>query len=589
MANEAPSGDPIVRRRELADRYKPLEFDAISSLFRKYTNFRTWSKFEVLQRVVLDYGNMSVNVRNTAADKLTTAANLRREAMTLWPAGTEAAQKHWDWIGILDLITGILRTKVEDNTIDSRQKVASATPQAVVNDGSSWVDVDLDIGIKQMAHWRKTLYDIWEEAIADPTKMSGADIATVAAVRYFRQEMAMMYLCYDWFQKSGSFKRESLAYMKKTDPDGIGGAIVKTVDELRKKKYKDIEGAFEHQLLEGYNFPPETGYWLWGDPAKHNNPLYDWLMDMMKEVRKSGRANQTHSEIVIAYLFMTDAINQVQSRLQAVRGAAVRRLTGAATLSRHVYEHSLADMNRDESKARGLSTPIVMRVQAMNRYVMKQLTVPALAVAHAWADYINITLNTFSFMCRRPTVMAHLFDAIVLLGLAGGIPRAAAVDRFCNLFSGYIYPGKGRPRTEEEWKDAASAFADHISNDGQPGRLAKQLAGNEELDRVGKSWARVALTDDDLSATAQDFKVSKGVVVTRGTEEWWNAIKRNAATVLQEPSTIEGCSKLSEEWEKRGYVVLNALLDNDWEKDKDKIIPIVASIEIPEAWLDTLA
>lgn len=49
--------------------------------------------------------------------------------------------------------------------------------------------------------------------------------------------MAAMELSYpEWYEKSGAFKPEIMAYMSKKEPDGLGGELTKVIESLRVKE-----------------------------------------------------------------------------------------------------------------------------------------------------------------------------------------------------------------------------------------------------------------------------------------------------------------------------------------------------------------
>ncbi len=74
--------DPIIQRRGLANQYKAIEGQTIPSLFQKGTDIRTWSKIGVLRGVTLEHAKLEDEFRNTAAEKITQAIELRKQAST---------------------------------------------------------------------------------------------------------------------------------------------------------------------------------------------------------------------------------------------------------------------------------------------------------------------------------------------------------------------------------------------------------------------------------------------------------------------------------------------------------------------------
>lgn len=73
---------PVARRANLASQYKALELQAIPSLFDHDDETQTWSKRRLLFRLSTQHDELDGEVMAEAADDLSKAVKLRREAST---------------------------------------------------------------------------------------------------------------------------------------------------------------------------------------------------------------------------------------------------------------------------------------------------------------------------------------------------------------------------------------------------------------------------------------------------------------------------------------------------------------------------
>ncbi|KAJ2989656.1 hypothetical protein NUW58_g3360 [Xylaria curta] len=486
------SQDPIIRRRRLHNQYKAIERQIIPSLFAKGTNIQTWSKIAVLRGVTSQHDKLEDNVRNIAAARLTTAIDLRKQAMPLWPVGTDAEKRHWDWINILERITNVLKTSAGPDEAVARLNIVHSTPAEIVKDESPWTNADLDIYLQQMSHWRQTLIEIWQAAIDDPTQLSVADIsdgggkATGCAVRYFKMEMAGMEVCNEeWYEKSGSFKPKTLEYMARREPDGIGGDLFKIHQSVRRKKVWHIEKDLEHTEFHG--FPPNTNRWIFADSARHSNPLVDWE------------------------------------------------------------------------------------------------TVPSLAVAYTWADYINVMINLGLSYLPTLTITMFVFEANCILKRWPTLPAGTDVEQFCNLFGELVFP-TGRPRSEAGWKAAYNEWMEKMVNPNVKERLkllVDRFTDPNILDRYGKSWVRIAVIEDHLMAKSKDFKV------TKGTTKWWEAIKKRVSDELQVPSIVAMLQKVDKAYPiEDHWSLVEKILKTDWVSDRPTVDRVLDDFVVPVEWFN---
>ncbi len=137
---------------------------------------------------------------------------------------------------------------------------------------------------------------------------------------------------------------------------------------------------------------------------------------------------------------------------------------------------------------------------------MKQETVPSLAVAYTWADYLNVMMNTSFFDLPTLRIAAYIFDANMILKRWQKVQVAAEAEQFCNKFSEYLYPG-ARPTTEAEWKTLVKGWmVTIISTTHDLAEIEKRYTDYTVVDKYGKSWLRIAITEDHLTPKRKDFQ-----------------------------------------------------------------------------------
>ncbi|KAI0530150.1 hypothetical protein GGR58DRAFT_508757 [Xylaria digitata] len=571
--------NPVVRRRRLAEQYKAIEGETIPSLLGDANDVHTWSKIDVLRGVMHEHEHLDDEFRNAAAEKITQAIALRKEAMPLWPAGTEAEERHWDWIDILERMTAVLKTSRGDGEVAARNAIVDDTPAAVANDEKPWTNVDLDIYLKQMGHWRQTLADICQMAMDDPKQMSVADISIGCAIRYFKTEMAAMELSYeDWYDEFGSYKDTTLQYMERREPDGLGGELSKICESLKGKKVREIED--ELKKADFHGFPPENDRWLFADRARHINPLIHWARDIIRRTQKHNNTT-SHAEFLLFWLFISDSVKHAQERKQQLKAAAVRRLNEVLKTSM-LFD----DIFGPGQAAKIIYNEMVQRVQAMTKYVMQQDSVPSIAVAHTWADYSNVMLNVLLFQQTPVRTAVYLFEANVLLNRWQKLPAATQIEQFCNRFGDYVYPD-GRPTTEAEWKSHASEWKDEedrlstMDFNSLITTIIGRMTDYTRVDKCGKSWARIAIIEDHLTVKREDFEE------TQGTTKWWEAIKKRAEEELRVPSIGPLHVKIRKDFNTgHQLAALQVLTDYKWRSQRKRIETILETFPISPDWFD---
>ncbi len=172
--------------------------------------------------------------------------------------------------------------------------------------------------------------------------------------------MAGMELCNEeWYEKSGSYKRETLEYMARREPDGIGGDLYKISESVKQKSVRDIQKYVRHHEdkiitkttinsigtnIEWYSalentelrgFPPESNTWFFADKARHRNPLIDWVTDIIQKTKKYKNAT-THAEFLLAWLFISDSMKLAKEDKRRLQAAAIQRLCEVLSISKIV-------------------------------------------------------------------------------------------------------------------------------------------------------------------------------------------------------------------------------------------------------------
>ncbi|KAI0451286.1 hypothetical protein F5B21DRAFT_385674 [Xylaria acuta] len=557
--------DQILERRKLANRYKTIENETIPSLFKQNEDTRSWSKIKVLKRLTTEHAKLNGQLKATAAKSLTQAATLRKQAMRLWPGGTEAARRHWDWIDILERMSAVLRTTNKPADVEKRQEIVEAAP--AVDEEEPWTVMDFDVYLEQMNHWREVLAQIWNMARDDPKQMSVADIATGCAVRYFRSEMAAMDLSFpEWYEKNGAYKPEILAYMAKKDPNGIGGELSKIVEFVQKKEnVQKMQSILNNGKLSG--FPPnaekEGGFWIMGDAARHRNPLVDWIVDIVKK----NTQHIAHAELIIAWLFVSDSMKLAEDDIIRLRTATVARLTELLITHKPLEEILIDDIAR-----KVVLKHLGDRVHAMTNYVMKQETIPGLAIAHTWADYTNVMMNTLMFIFPALNQMAYIFDCNMILKRWENVPAVTEVEQFCNRYGRGLYLS-GRPKYEVTWKSSVRKWVTMETSN------FKVLLNQQKDIEKDKVWVRVAM--DQNYQTPKEF----GFNMRAGTEKWWQAIREKAAYELHEPSVITVYKRVFDSYDvKAARILIEKLLHWDWKKDRRAVEEALNSFQFSGDW-----
>ncbi|KAI0096951.1 hypothetical protein GGR51DRAFT_578527 [Nemania sp. FL0031] len=568
MAIPLLSPDPFQRRGQLASQYKAIEGPTLTSLFPKGTDITRFSKIGILRGVQLEYNNLSEATKKSAADKLDEAVRLRTQAMPLWPVGTVAETRHWDWVKVLEDIVKLLRTTAQPSGVAIRQNIVQSTPENIANDKKAWVNVDLDIYLQQIAHWRKTLGDIWRNAAGHSEQMSQADIATGCAVRYFQLEMAATLKSNrKWYGAYGSYSKETLDYMKETGADkapgeeGTGYDIWKLSESLKQKNVKEIQS--ELQKAEFTGFPQEHARWIVADKARHIDPLVTWLKDIIKRTAKRRNAF-THHEFLTAWLLYTDSRRMVWAWRLALREAALKRLLELEEASQ--VWHKITARSGTESP---IPAAIGRRVAAMNKYVNDVESVTGFAVAHSWADYATVMMNMGFFTFQLLRGVGFLLDANSILRRWPNVPEAVKAEQFCNRYQSFIYPVLGRrPTNENEWKRELKEWIDESRRQKEKDYMQKRLEDYTLLDRYGKGWARLAVIEDSLSLKKSDLEM------TQGTPQWWEAIKAQAKKDLRTPSAGPVYQKVLEaglDWDGTVREWVSALGNSSWITERPKV------------------
>ncbi|KAI0439658.1 hypothetical protein F4803DRAFT_553813 [Xylaria telfairii] len=557
--------DPILQRRTLANRYKTIEFKTIPSLFKKHEDSRTWSKKAVLERLSVEHNKLPDPLKVSAARDLDQAASLRKQAMKLWPAGTAAAKRHWDWINILERMVAVLRTTNKPSDVEVRKEIVEKAP--VVDEEEPWTVMDFDIYLQQMAHWRQTLAQIWDMARDDTKQMSVADIATGCAVRYFRSEMAAMELSFpEWYNKSGAFTPEIMKYMAMKEPNGLGGELTKVIESLRvKENVEFMQSVMNNAKQDGFpaRADSDTAMWIVGDSARHRSPLIDWIIDIVKK----NKDHIQHSELIVAWLFVQDSMKLSEERVKILRIATVRRLT-KLLITHQPLKEILHDSRASELALDHLGS----RVHAMNRYVMKQDTIPSLAVAHTWADYTNVMMNTLMFMLPALTHVAYLFDCSMILKRLDYVSAVTEVEQFCNRWHRGLYLG-GRPKYEVTWKSTVKKWVTMETSN------FKVMMTQQRIIERDKVWVRVAM--DQSYSTPKEF----GFKMRAGTDAWWKAIKERAAYELHEPSVIKIYQKVDAAYRVDDVrILIQKLLLLDWKKNRRAVEELLNTFQFSSDW-----
>ncbi|KAJ8117639.1 hypothetical protein ONZ43_g4166 [Nemania bipapillata] len=179
--------DPIARRRRLATKYKEIELRTIPTLFDPQEDTQ----------------------------------------VPLWPPGTASAQRHWDWIAVLDGMVQILNTPSEDGNAEIVDNIAKAAP---ANDNELWVSMDFDIALENMAHWRKLLADVWKAAMDDPELMTVANV--------FVGNRSGSNVLHEWYDNE-IFRFEILARAAENDENGLAGELQAIFDSIHKREGRE--------------------------------------------------------------------------------------------------------------------------------------------------------------------------------------------------------------------------------------------------------------------------------------------------------------------------------------------------------------
>ncbi|RYC65125.1 hypothetical protein CHU98_g1093 [Xylaria longipes] len=528
--------NPFRRRTRLADQYKAIELEVIPSLFPQYNNVLRWRKSDVLYRLRLDYHSLGDQLRTTAATRLTEAAALRRQAMPLWPAGTEAADRHWEWIDILDTMSTLLRITNEPPDLDKLDINEPAPP--VDDDEELWAVMDFDLYLEQMTHWRETLAQIWKMAKEDPKQMSVADIMTGCAVRYFRSEMAAMVTRFPgWYEANGAFRPDILEYMAKKGQNGIGAELTNIIQNVKEKKVKEMQ----------------------------ENPLIDWMIDVVK----ANKEHIAHLEFTLAWLFVSDSMKLTEDEKQTLQKSTTDRLTEVLNVNQELY-HILVPSDTAGLVLSDLAT----RVAFMFRYVMKQTSIASFAVVHTWADYTNVMMNSMMFQLGAVMKMAYIFDANMILNRGPRINALARVEQFCSRYSRTLYLG-GRPTDEATWKETSRLWVKVYDFEFQ--RIIDKI---KEVETT-QVWVRVALDNNYITPPQFGFNMAAG------TESWWQAIKEKATETLQAPPVI-GCYRKVHEAFTLEHItrIIQRLRYMNWTKQRAAIDRLLEGFKFDENWFD---
>ncbi|KAI0876715.1 hypothetical protein GGS24DRAFT_201137 [Hypoxylon argillaceum] len=552
---------PVARRANLASQYKALELQAIPSLFDHDDETQTWSKRRLLFRLSTQHDELDGEVMAEAADDLSKAVKLRREAMTLWPAGTASAKRHWDWIDVLDRMIVILNTPHSINSIQTVEEIASTS---LADDNELWVAMDFEIALEQMAQWRRLLVGVWNVAFDNPKEMSIADVATCCLVRYMKSEMAALELSFpEWYDEKGSFRLEILEQAAENDETGLAGELKAIVDSLHQREgLEKMQSALNSAKMGG---PPKSNISVFtGDAVRHRNPLIEWMI----EIAKSYKENHLfRPEMLIAWRFVLDTTEKFNDGdVARLRSAAVRRLLELQIMARKTSEF-LPNLFYEP-----IFNSLVERIRAMNTYALEQKSLPSFGVIYTWVDYIQTQIN--SFLCSIPTLqtMAYIYDCNIIIRRQEVVAASPSVEAFCNRYGKAIY-FSGRPRDEASWK---RAVRDWVLV--KPGMKQTQRQLEIQRDEV---WVRYAF--DHNFQTPREF----GFNMTAGTEQWWQAIQDTTRFELQAPSVASLFQKVSKAFgEGAREAMLKQLLSYDWKKQREPLEKAILWYKFEESWFD---
>ncbi|KAI1126510.1 hypothetical protein F5Y10DRAFT_293778 [Nemania abortiva] len=626
-----------IHREDLHRRYKNLEIPTLLSLFPSGARYSNWPKRSVKTGFMIEFLDIPDKVKDAAKPDLQRVIELRREALPLWPGDPDGSRRHLDWIEILEFILHILKTarRWEDseerlNSIDSARPgdpftppsspsrktrvtaptphvtapaphATAPTPHAISTDlvirtgpaAAGWIDVDLDVFVLQMAHWRRTLADIWQMVIDDPTQLSVADICLGCAVRYFISEIeSAMRGSPEWFE-NGSFRPAILEHMKATQVHEIVNDLSGVLDSLKGKTIESVQDD-----LRSMDFGPVKdikeipglrveGEWICADRARHRNPLYDWVQDIIKETAADPASTTTSVEFILAWLFISDSKKQSRDHLKAIRRAAIVRMQDAMRMARAFRNFMTRGPDGKGSKGDDLKNTnavyneMTERIQYINKWAMQQTDIPSIAVAYSWAEYMLILGNVWAFELHSLKLAAYLFDANMILRRWKQMMSSSSSERFCNRYSQDLYPfGAGRPSNERLWKSSAKRWwEDTLATVSDPNRVINKMKDYSILDKYGKSWTVIALVDQTLEVTRDQF-------VPQGSDQWWQRIKAQAAVELHVKSLSEMYDKVDGTGDiKDKLEAFGALLGSkNWNRDRKKLEASLDKLQIGQDW-----
>ncbi|GAP92911.1 hypothetical protein SAMD00023353_10500160 [Rosellinia necatrix] len=505
----------IKKQAMLSAQYKAIERRAMRALFVG-ENSHEWSIRRILFNLSTNRENISDEVKAAIAKDLATAAKLRKKAMRLFSPGTTAAQDHWAWITTLYRMTIILQGPTPTNDSPPRDK-------------KLWVLADFVVHLKLLASQRKFFIQLWPSQLwpnftQEPTEIAVADVATCFLVQYVKSEMAAMELCFpEWHDETGSLRIKILEQAAKDDATGLAADLMSVVASMREQDgIARMQDVLEASKMESpASSFAERDQCLFGDNIRHGNPITQWIAEIIKKYPADNIPLRL--DLIFAWRLVLDSMLYNQATITSVRTNACRRLV-TLRLTVDVVVHLLPeDAGRIYFKA------MMNRIVILNKYIMKQELGPSLGVVYTWAEYIT-SQGVTQFVCAQLTVklMAHIYDAQVILRRQDRVPAAPMVEAFCDRYRKYLYSGR-RPRSEVSWKRSVQELLPFDENTKPEGVRVYPKTNTPKK----KVWLPYVFQNNFQAPREFGFNMSAG------SQEWWQAVQEKVRAELLQPSVLQ--------------------------------------------------
>ncbi|KAI0548646.1 hypothetical protein F4679DRAFT_596577 [Xylaria curta] len=620
--------EPFTARYDLARQYKAIERQTIPSLFKNNAGWDRWSKAAVLARLTVEHTELDSALKANAAESLNEAANLRKQAMPLYPTGTPAASRHWDWIGILERMVDLLQSKEEDApSISDRSSVVDDIPDidtlAIGDDGEKetvaepimthkrsskkknkgtkkkgkkkqgkkqakkeekkeekeeedeqplWV-TDFELYLQQLVYWRDNIIKAWKNAKEDPEKMALANISVGCAINYIRREVELtMEIHPDFFEEDGAYSSDVLEYLAKKESNGIGAGFIKAIESIKAKGFaKETE-----RIMDQANYKTfKDASWICGDLATyHMNPLAGWL----NEVMKNDPDRRPHPDMIFCWMLITDSENMLEEteRMNMIQ-AAVERMT---ELVQDVKKYEIIYPKEFVDHLAGV---ISLRVKIFHEYALKQKSVPGLAIIYMWVKYCTIMINIYALVAMRALKqMALFYEAQVILKRSKKIAASRFLERFCNRYRTRLYLSGERPNNAQAWRQEVCSWYDMLIDSTA---YSKILSPKSKIHETYRSWVRWVIEHGWITPKEDGF------FMPPGTTSWWRAISEHVEKDFSEPCVMDLYKRVHEagvNGPNLDTTILTMATTLDWKAHRARVMAQADKMKFEIDWFSSI-